>query len=179
MFVFSRSRRMQAAVEARSLAKNHIRKQLSMEKDDKYFMRRALEQARKAAEMGEVPVGCVVVHDGHIAGCGHNLRESRADPTAHAEIEALKQAAKEIGTWHLEGTTVYCTLEPCCMCAGAMVNARVKRLAFGLSDDKSGACGSVVNLLQQPALNHQVEVTSGVLAEESLRLLQAFFRERR
>jgi len=150
-----------------------------MEKDDEYFMRQALEQARKAAEMGEVPVGCVVVHDGTVIGMGHNLRESRADPTAHAEIEALKQAASELGTWYLEGVTVYCTLEPCCMCAGALVNARVERLVYGLSDDKSGACGSVVNLLEQPALNHRVDMTSGVLAEESLQLLQDFFKERR
>ncbi len=150
-----------------------------MEKDHKYFMRQALQQAQKAADMGEVPVGCVVVHEGAVIGRGHNLRESRADPTAHAEIEALKQAAAELDTWYLEGTTVYCTLEPCCMCAGALVNARVERLVYGLSDDKSGACGSVVNLLQQPALNHQVEIISGTLAEESLHLLQSFFKERR
>jgi len=150
-----------------------------MEKDHKYFMRQALQQAQKAADMGEVPVGCVVVHEGAVIGRGHNLRESRADPTAHAEIEALKQAAAELGTWYLEGTTVYCTLEPCCMCAGALVNARVERLVYGLSDEKSGACGSVVNLLQQPALNHQVEIISGTLAEESLHLLQSFFKERR
>lgn len=150
-----------------------------MEKDHEYFMRLALEQARKAAQMGEVPVGCVVVHEGKVIGTGHNLRESRADPTAHAEIEALKQAAGELGTWYLEDVTVYCTLEPCCMCAGALINARAKRLVYGLSDDKSGACGSVVNLLQQPGLNHRVEVTSGILAEESLQLLQNFFKERR
>lgn len=142
-------------------------------------MRLALEQAERAARNEEVPVGCVIVHQGQVIARAQNQRESRADPTAHAELDALRQAAGVLGTWRLDDTTIYCTLEPCCMCAGALVNARVARLVYGLADEKSGACGSVVNLLQQPALNHRVEVTRGVLAEESLALLQEFFSQRR
>lgn len=149
-----------------------------MDKDTEH-MRTAIREARKAAQKGEVPVGAVVVRDGEVMARAHNLRETRADPTAHAEILALRGAAREAGTWRLEGATVYCSLEPCAMCAGALVNARVERLVFGPTDEKSGACGTVVDLLNQPAFNHRVEACGGVLEEEALEVLQEFFRERR
>jgi tRNA(adenine34) deaminase len=147
--------------------------------DDERWMRLALEEARLAGQKDEVPVGCVVVADGAVIGRGHNLRESLADPTAHAEIIALRQAASALGTWHLDGTAVYCTVEPCCMCAGALVNARVARLVFGVSDPKSGACGSIFNVPREQRLNHRLQVRDGVLAEEALALLREFFRPRR
>ena len=146
---------------------------------DEDYMRMAIEEARAAARKGEVPVGAVVVRGGKVLARAHNMRETMADPTAHAEILALRQAAEKRGTWRLEGVTVYCSLEPCAMCAGALVNARVDRLVFGPTDEKSGACGTVVNLLDQPAFNHRVDVRGGVLEEEALEVLQQFFREKR
>lgn len=130
-------------------------------------------------EAGEVPVGCVIECNGRVIGCAHNQRETLSDPTAHAEIIALTQAAQALGNWRLGGATVYCTLEPCCMCAGALVNARVDRLVYGLADPKSGACGSVLNVLQIPQLNHTVGITGGVLAEEVLEIMRRFFEPRR
>jgi tRNA(adenine34) deaminase len=146
---------------------------------DEDWMRRALRQAEMGLEKDEVPVGCVIAHEGRMVAGAHNLRETLSDPTAHAELIALTQAAEALGDWRLEGTTVYCTLEPCCMCAGALVNARVERLVYGLADQKSGACGSVLNVLQMPQLNHRVEVTGGVLADEVLELMQRFFKPQR
>lgn len=139
----------------------------------------ALDEARSAAEAGEVPVGAVVVHDGTVVGRGHNRRESWGDPLAHAEMIALAQAAAGRPSWRLDGCSVYVTLEPCAMCAGAMVNARVDRLVFGALDPKGGYCGSIGNLVGEPRLNHQIAVCSGVLAEESSALLRAFFRRLR
>jgi len=147
--------------------------------DDEHYMRLALEEARAATDRDEVPVGCVVVHEGRVIARGHNQRESLGDPTAHAEIVALRQAAAALGTWHLEGTTLYVTVEPCCMCAGALVNARVGRLVYGIGQPKSGACESLYNIPQDPRLNHRLEVRSGVLAEEARALLREFFRVRR
>ena len=147
--------------------------------DDEAYMTLALEEARAAAAEGEVPVGCVVVHQGNVIARAHNLRESLQDPTAHAEIVALRQAAKVVGHWRLEGATVYCTVEPCCMCAGALVNARVGRLVYGVADSKSGACGSVLNVPAEPRLNHRFQVLGGVLEEEALELLRRFFEPRR
>ncbi len=147
--------------------------------DDEAYMTLALEEARAAAAEGEVPVGCVVVHQGNVIARAHNLRESLQDPTAHAEIVALRQAAKVVGHWRLEGATVYCTVEPCCMCAGALVNARVGRLVYGVADSKSGACGSVLNVPAERRLNHRFEVLGGVLEEEALELLRRFFEPRR
>jgi len=147
--------------------------------DDEHYMRLALEEARAATDRDEVPVGCVVVHEGRVIARGHNQRESLGDPTAHAEIVALRQAAAALGTWHLEGTTLYVTVEPCCMCAGALVNARVGRLVYGIGQPKSGACESLYNIPQDPRLNHRLEVRSGVLAEEARALLREFFRARR
>jgi len=142
-------------------------------------MREALRQAEAALGKEEVPVGCVITRGGSKIAQAHNMRERLGDPTAHAEILALAQAARAIGNWRLTGTTVYCTLEPCCMCAGALVNARVDRLVYGLADPKSGACGSVLDVLGLSALNHRVEVTGGVLADEVRELMQRFFLPRR
>ncbi len=142
-------------------------------------MRQALAEAELAPTHGDVPVGAVAVHDGMIVGRGHNRREADADPTAHAEIIALREAARTLGGWRLEGVTLYCTLEPCPMCAGAMVAARLARLVYAADDPKAGAAGSVVELLRDPRFNHRVSVTRGVLAEEAQALLERFFAEKR
>jgi tRNA(adenine34) deaminase len=152
---------------------------MAMNNSDEDWMRRALLEGEAALEEDEVPVGCVIVHNGRLIAKAHNARETLCDPTAHAEMIALTQAGRALGSWHLEGTTVYCTLEPCCMCAGAMVNARVSRLVYGLADKKSGACGSVINLTNMPGLNHQLEVKGGVLADEVLELMRRFFLPKR
>ncbi len=149
------------------------------EPQDERYMRMALEEARAAAGKDEVPVGCVVVREDEVIGRGHNLRESAADPTAHAEIVALRRAAEALGRWHLDGATLYCTVEPCCMCAGALVNARVARLVYGVADPKSGACGSIFDVPREPRLNHRLEVRAGVLEQEALALLRRFFASRR
>jgi tRNA(adenine34) deaminase len=146
---------------------------------DEHFMRMALAEAAQALEHGDVPVGCVVVRDGQVAGAAHNERELRADPTAHAEILALRLAAERLGGWRLLGTVVYCTLEPCPMCAGAIQQARAARLVFGAPDQKVGAAGTVVDPLRDPRLLHRVEVQGGVLATEALSLLRSFFDDRR
>jgi tRNA(adenine34) deaminase len=142
-------------------------------------MRKALAEAELALAHGDVPVGAVAVHDSAVVGRGHNRKEADADPTAHAEMIALQEAARALGSWRLAGVTLYCTLEPCPMCAGAMVSARLPRLVYGALDSKAGAAGSVVELLRDPRLNHQVAVTGGVLAEESQALLERFFTQLR
>ncbi len=142
-------------------------------------MRLAIEAARTAEENGDVPIGAVVVYDGRIIGKAYNQREQLQDPTAHAEIIALTQAAAAIGTWRLHGCTIYVTLEPCAMCAGALVLARIDQLVYGCDDPKAGACGTLYNIVQDGRLNHRVEVTRGVLAEECRRQLQQFFTRRR
>ncbi len=139
----------------------------------------ALQLARQAEAVGEVPVGAVVVHEGQVIGRGSNAPISETDPTAHAEIEALREAARLVGNYRLPETTLYVTLEPCPMCAGAMVHARVKRLVYGCADPRSGAAGSVFDITRAAALNHRLEVTGGVREAESRELLQAFFRARR
>ena len=138
-------------------------------------MTEALAEARRAAELGEVPIGAVVVLDGEILGRGHNRREIDGDPLAHAEILAIRDAASRMGGWRLSGATMYVTLEPCPMCAGALVNSRVQRLVYGAADPKAGYCGSLGNLVQDPRLNHRLEVTAGVLEGESAALLRGFF----
>ena len=144
------------------------------------WMRIALSEAEAALAHDDVPIGCLIVDaDGNELARAHNARERDADPTAHAEILALKQAAEKTGTWRLDGTTMYVTLEPCPMCAGALVVARVKRLVYGASDPKAGAITSLYNIAQDPRLNHRLDVESGVLAEESTRLLQTFFKAKR
>ena len=142
-------------------------------------MRAALGEAEAALEHDDVPVGAVVVRDGVIVASGKNERELRADPTAHAETIALQRAARSLGTWRLSGSTLYATLEPCPMCAGAAVHARIDRLVYGASDPKAGAALSLYNIPQDPRLNHHIELTTGVLAGESARLLHEFFRGKR
>ena len=146
---------------------------------DEEMMALALDEARRASSWGDVPIGAVVSRDGEVLARAGNAREHDGDPTAHAEILALRAAAARVSTWHLEGCTLYVTLEPCGMCAGALVLARVDRLVFGAKDDKAGFAGSLGDLVRDPRLNHTVEVESGVLAEECGALLRAFFRERR
>lgn len=138
-------------------------------------MRRALELAAQAAAEGDVPVGAVVVHEGAIIGEGRNTRERDADPTGHAEIVALREAAARLGRWRLDGCTLVVTLEPCTMCAGAVVSSRVDRLVFGAWDDKAGAVGSLWDVVRDRRLNHRPEVLADVLPDESARLLRAFF----
>ncbi len=146
---------------------------------DALFMRRALEQARRAAEAGEVPVGAVIVHDNLIVGQAHNQVETLKDPTAHAEILAITQAAAALGDWRLEETTLYVTKEPCVMCAGAIVLARIPRVLCGVDDPKRGGAVSVFNVLDHPALNHRAHYESGLLEDECRDVLQEFFRRKR
>ena len=138
-------------------------------------MHSALEEARKAADKGEVPVGAVVVMNGTIIGSGHNLREHKSDPTAHAEILALKEAGRHLGSWRLEYASVFVTLEPCPMCAGALVNARVSELVFGCRDPKAGAVRSLYSIADDDQLNHRIRITEGLLEDECSRLMSDFF----
>ncbi len=142
-------------------------------------MAEALAEARAALDHDDVPIGAVVVVDGRIVGRGRNERERRGDPTAHAEVQALRQAAQALGRWRLDDATVVATLEPCPMCAGALVNARVARVVFGAADPKAGALGTLYNLGADPRLNHELEVVAGVRADEAAELLTAFFADRR
>ena len=146
---------------------------------DESWMAEALAEARRAAAEGEVPIGAVLVADGRIAGRGRNARERLHDPTAHAEILALQEAARTLGRWRLTGATMYATLEPCPMCAGALVNARVDRLVYAVADPKAGAVDTLFDVVRDARLNHRVAVDRGVLAEECGALLREFFRERR
>jgi tRNA(adenine34) deaminase len=152
-----------------------------MRTEDEAWMRRALVEARTCDASGDVPIGCVVVRtaDGPAVGSAGNARERLRDPTAHAEILALRAAAVEAGSWRLDGHTLYVTLEPCAMCAGAIVLSRLDRVVFGATDPKAGFGGSLGNLLQHDRLNHRVQLADGVLAEECGELLRAFFRDRR
>jgi tRNA(adenine34) deaminase len=147
--------------------------------NDATWMREALAEAEQALTHGDVPVGAVAVREEVVIGRGHNRKEADADPTAHAEMTALQEASQSLGGWRLAEVTLYCTLEPCPMCAGAMVSARLPRLVYGAMDPKAGAAGSVVELLRDPRLNHQVAATGGVLAEESQALLERFFAQLR
>jgi tRNA(adenine34) deaminase len=146
---------------------------------DEYFMHLALREASRALEHDDIPVGAVVVKDGEVIGAGHNEREVRADPTAHAEIIALRAAARSLGSWRVLDSVLYVTLEPCAMCAGAVVLARVPRVVFGTTDPKAGAAGSVLDVLAEPRLNHRPQVESGLLAQECADALRAFFASRR
>jgi tRNA(adenine34) deaminase len=142
-------------------------------------MRLALREAARAPEHDDVPVGAVIVHSGEVIGSGHNEREVRADPTAHAEMIALREAARTLGSWRVLDSVMYVTLEPCAMCAGAIVLARLPRVVFGASDPKAGAAGSVLDVLDEPRLNHRPQVERGLLGEECADLLRAFFARRR
>lgn len=146
---------------------------------EEYFMRLALREAARASEHDDVPVGAVIAHDGEVIGAGHNERELRADPTAHAEILALREAAATLGTWRVLDAVMYVTLEPCAMCAGAIVLARLPHVVYGARDPKAGAAGSVLDLMDVPQLNHRTDCRGGLLAEDCSDLLRAFFANRR
>ena len=137
----------------------------------------ALEEAYKAFSTYEVPIGAVIVHEGKIVGRGYNKRESTKDPTAHAEIIAIKEASKYLGGWRLTGTTIYVTLEPCAMCAGAIINSRIDRVVIGAKDSKGGACGSVINILDNPKFNHRPEVKFGILEDKCSNIITNFFKQ--
>ncbi|OQP03949.1 tRNA adenosine(34) deaminase TadA [Geobacillus sp. 46C-IIa] len=146
---------------------------------DEYYMKLAIEEAKKAEQIGEVPIGAVIVQDGRVIARAHNLRETEQRAIAHAEILAIDEACQAIGSWRLERATLYVTLEPCAMCAGAIVLSRIERVVFGASDPKGGCAGTLMNLLQESRFNHQADVTSGVLASECGSLLSDFFRRLR
>ncbi len=147
--------------------------------NDYDYMRLALAEADKALASGDVPIGAIAVYKGEIIGRGYNRREADHDPTAHAEMLAIREAAAHLGHWRLEGVTLYCTLEPCTMCAGAMVLARLPRLVYAAIDAKAGAAGSVMDVLRHPKLNHRIDVAGGLLADEAGEQLQTFFRKLR
>jgi tRNA(adenine34) deaminase len=146
---------------------------------DERFMAAAIDQAYIAEENGDVPIGCVIVHEGQVIAKAYNQREQLTDPTAHAEIIALTQAAEYLGSWRLHGCTIYVTLEPCPMCAGALVLSRIDRLVYGCADPKTGSCGSIYNIVEDQRLNHMVNVTSGTLGEKCSQQLSGFFKQRR
>ena len=146
---------------------------------DEYFMRLALREAEQALEHDDVPIGAVVVHAGEVIAAAHNERELRGDPTAHAEVLVLREASRVLGTWRILESVLYVTLEPCAMCAGAIVLARVPRVVYAATDPKAGAVGSVFDVLREPRLNHRPVVAEGLLAEESAALLRSFFAPRR
>jgi tRNA(adenine34) deaminase len=147
--------------------------------DDAYWMRLALQEAAKALEYDDVPIGALAVKDGVVIGRGYNGRERHQDPTAHAEMIALREAAAALNCWRLDGVTLYCTLEPCAMCAGAMVLARLPRLVYAATDPKAGAAGSVMDIARHPFLNHSVQVERGLFADEAAEQIRAFFRKLR
>ena len=147
--------------------------------EEERYMKEAIRQAHKAWKLGEVPIGCVIVRDGKIIARGYNRRNTDKNPLAHAELQAIRKASRAAGDWRLEDCTIYVTLEPCQMCAGAIVQARIPRLVIGSRNPKAGCAGSVLNLLQVPAFNHQVEITEGVLEEECSLMLTNFFRDLR
>ncbi|MCR5591740.1 MAG: tRNA adenosine(34) deaminase TadA [Lachnospiraceae bacterium] len=147
--------------------------------EDEKFMKKALAQAKKAYDLGEVPIGCIIVHEGKIIGRGYNRRNTDKNTLCHAEITAIRKASKVMGDWRLEGCTMYVTLEPCQMCAGACVQARIERVVIGCMSPKSGCAGSVINILQMDEFNHRVEITKDVLKEECSKILTKFFEELR
>ena len=152
---------------------------MTKQSDDERFMREAYKQAKKAYALGEVPIGCVIVHDGKIIGRGYNRRNTDKSTLSHAEIIAIRKASKVIGDWRLEECTLYVTLEPCQMCAGAIVQARIPKVVMACMNPKAGCAGSVLNILDMPAFNHQVEAVRGILAQECETLLKTFFKELR
>ena len=149
------------------------------ERIDRKYMRAALKQAEKAITLGVVPIGCVIVCDGKVIGRGYNRRNTDKSTLSHAEITAIRKASKKLGDWRLEGCTLYVTLEPCQMCAGALIQGRIDRVVIGAMNPKAGCAGSVLNILQEPRFNHQAEVTAGVLEDECSGLLKRFFAELR
>jgi tRNA(adenine34) deaminase len=174
---FGRSRRTAATLPG--IAGIHGRADAEAAAADERFMQAALDEAKQALDHGDVPIGAVAVHGGQIVARAHNERERKLDPTAHAEVLLLKRTARALGRRHLNDVDVYVTIEPCPMCAGALVLARVRRLVYGAPDEKAGAAYSLYNIVQDPRLNHECRVTRGVLAQESAEILQSFFRGRR
>ena len=169
---------------ARQAAKQAKKDQWLREQEEKRpihekYMKDAIRQAKKAAALGEVPIGCVIVHDGQVIGRGYNRRNTDKSTLAHAEITAIKRASKKLGDWRLEDCTLYVTLEPCQMCAGAIVQARIPEVMIGCMNPKAGCAGSIYHLLQEPAFNHQVSLFKGVLEEECSQMLKDFFRSLR
>ncbi len=156
--------------EEQALAQAEMQKKM-----DERFMREALKQARKAEALDEVPIGCVIVKEGEVIARGYNRRNTDLNTLSHAELNAIRKASKKLGDWRLEGCTIYITLEPCQMCSGAIVQSRIDRCVIGAMNPKAGCAGSVLNLLQVSAFNHQVEITSGILEEECSRMLSDFF----
>jgi tRNA(adenine34) deaminase len=161
------------------MTKETILTDAEMQTTDQSYMQHALALAQQAAQIGEVPVGAIIVKDGIIIGRGSNNPIGKHDPTAHAEIMAIRDAAQHLGNYRLVGCTLYVTLEPCSMCTGAIQHARIARLVFGASDPKTGACGSVVNLMMEPKLNHHTEFSGGIMAKECGATLSTFFSSRR
>ncbi len=147
--------------------------------DDQKYMAMALSEARKAAELGEIPIGAVLVLDGEVIAKAHNMRETWQDATAHAETIVIREACKKLNRWRLTGATLYVTIEPCPMCAGAIVMSRISRLVYGSPDSKAGAAESLFNVVNNPALNHMVDVTAGVCSEECTQVMKDFFKKRR
>lgn len=145
------------------------------DKTDEKYMKMAIKLAQKAYDLGEVPIGCVIVHDGKVIGRGYNRRNTDKNTLAHAEITAINKASKKIGDWRLEECTLYVTLEPCQMCAGAIVQSRIPKVVFGCTNPKAGCAGSIINILNHPAFNHQVDTKVGVLEEECSKMLKEFF----
>jgi len=169
---------------ARQAAKQAKKDQWLREQEEKRpihekYMKDAIRQAKKAAALGEVPIGCVIVHDGQVIGRGYNRRNTDKSTLAHAEITAIKRASKKLGDWRLEDCTLYVTLEPCQMCAGAIIQARIPRVVIGSMNSKAGCAGSVLNILQMPQFNHQAEVVRGVCEEQCSTMLSSFFKELR
>jgi tRNA(adenine34) deaminase len=148
-------------------------------KTDEKYMRAAIKQAQKAYALNETPIGCVIVYNGKIIGRGYNRRNTDKNPLAHAEIAAIKKASRKMGDWRLEGCTMYVTLEPCQMCAGAIIQSRMTRVVVGCMNPKAGCAGSILNLLDMPEFNHQVELTTGVMEEECSQMMKSFFKELR
>ncbi|AZN38954.1 tRNA adenosine(34) deaminase TadA [Paenibacillus albus] len=147
--------------------------------EDYKWMQEAIAEARKAEAIGEVPIGAVIVKDGEVIGRGFNLRETNLDPTAHAEMIAIREASQHLGAWRLLGCTLYVTLEPCPMCAGALVQGRIQKVVYGTTDPKAGCAGTLMNLLQEPRFNHETELLGGLLQQECAQLLTQFFRRLR
>lgn len=152
---------------------------MSITDEDRKWMRIALTEAERALEQDDVPIGAIAVHNSEIIGRGYNRREADQDPTAHAEMIAMRQASQVVGYWRLEDVTLYCTLEPCAMCAGAMVLARLPRLVYATTDPKAGAAGSIMDITRHPSLNHEVTVEHGVFADEAAEQIRSFFRKLR
>ena len=165
--------------ESGNTISNKITEVLKKMTEEEKYMKEALRQAKKAEKLGEVPIGCVIVKDGKIIARGYNRRNTDKNTLAHAELQAIRKASKAVGDWRLEECTMYITLEPCQMCAGAIVQARIPRVVIGCRNPKAGCAGSILNLLNVPAFNHQVELTEGILQEECSTLLKEFFRKLR